>query len=105
MVAAGTGYVQGQSLEGERLAAVRYLVELGADVDALSDSSESVMHGAATGGVNDVVRLLAARGAKLDMKAKDGFTPLQVADGTKSAFRAWPETAALLRELLGETHK
>jgi ankyrin repeat protein len=105
MVAAGAGYVQGQSLEGERFAAVRYLVDLGADVDALSDSGESVMHGAATGGVNDVVRLLAARGAKLDVKSKDGFTPLQVADGTKSAFRAWPETAALFRQLLGETKK
>jgi ankyrin repeat protein len=102
MVAAGTGYVQGQSIgaPADRLDAVRLALDLGGDVHDVSDAGETVMHGAATGGVNDVVRLLADRGARLDAKAKDGFTPLQVADGTKSNFRLWPETAALLRELL-----
>jgi ankyrin repeat protein len=60
------------------------------------------MHGAATGGVNDVVQLLVDKGAKLDTKSKDGWTPLSIADGTRSAFRMWPHTAELLRKLLAE---
>jgi ankyrin repeat protein len=104
MVAAGTGYVQGQSIGGERerLEAVRLLVELGADIEAASDSGETAMHGAATGGVNDVVLLLVDHGARLDVKSKDGWTPLSIADGTRSAFRMWPHTAELIRRLLKE---
>jgi ankyrin repeat protein len=107
MVAAGTGYVQGQSIGGERerLEAVRLLVELGADIDSTSDSGETAMHGAATGGVNDVVRLLVDRGARLDVKSKDGWTPLSIADGTRSAFRMWPHTAELIRQLLKDAPK
>ena len=44
--------------ERERLEAVKLLVELGADIQATTDSGETAMHGAATGGVNDVVQLL-----------------------------------------------
>jgi ankyrin repeat protein len=105
MVAAGMGYVQGQSIgaEADRRDAVALLLELGADVRAVSTSGETAMHGAATGGVNDIVRMLVANGAPLDARAKDGTTPLAIADGTKSAFRAWPHTAELLRELLAKT--
>ena len=42
-------------------------------------------------------------GAKLDAKDKDGTTPLMIADGTKSNFRRWDSTAALLRKLLAES--
>ena len=107
MVAAGMGYVQGQSIgyDRERFEAVRLLVELGADVNVASDSGETAMHGAATGGVNDVVKLLVEKGAKLDTKSKEGWTPLSIADGTRSAFRAWPHTAELLRQLLADASK
>jgi ankyrin repeat protein len=102
MVAAGAGYVQGQSIGGERerLEAVKLLLDLGADVHAASESGETAMHGAATGGVNDVVQLLYDRGGKLDVKSKEGWTPLSIADGTRSNFRLWPHTAELLRKLL-----
>jgi len=105
MVAAGMGYVQGQSIgaESDRRDAVALLLDLGADVHAVSTAGETPMHGAATGGVNDIVRMLVDKGAALDAKAKDGTTPLAIADGTKSAFRAWPHTAELLRELLAKT--
>jgi uncharacterized protein len=104
MVAAGMGYVQGQSIgaERERLEAVRLLVDLGADIEAAADSGETAMHGAATGGVNDVVQLLVDHGARLEVKSKDGWTPLSIADGTRSAFRMWPHTAELIRRLLTE---
>jgi ankyrin repeat protein len=106
MVAAGMGYVQGQSIGtgNERLEAVKVALELGGDVNATTSKSlETAMHGAATGGVNEVVELLAAKGAKLDAKDKDGMTPLMIADGTKSNFRRWDRTAALLKKLLAES--
>jgi len=106
MVAAGMGYVQGQSIGtgAERLEAVKVALELGGDVNATTTKTlETAMHGAATGGVNEVVELLAAKGAKLDAKDKDGTTPLMIADGTKSNFRRWDRTAALLKKLLAES--
>jgi len=106
MVAAGMGYVQGQSIGtgNERLEAVKVALELGGDVNATTSKSlETAMHGAATGGVNEVVELLASKGAKLDAKDKDGTTPLMIADGTKSNFRRWDRTAALLKKLLAES--
>ena len=57
------------------------------------------MHGAATGGVAEVECCGGAR-RLLDEQGKDGTTPLEIADGTKSAFRAWPHTAELFRTLL-----
>jgi len=105
MVAAGMGYVQGQSIGtgAERLEAVKVALELGGDVNATTAKTlETAMHGAATGGVNEVVELLASKGAKLDAKDKDGTTPLMIADGTKSNFRRWDHTAALLKKLLAD---
>lgn len=104
MVAAGAGYVQGQSIgePANRFQAVKIALEHGGDVSATSKSGETAMHGAATGGVNEVVELLAKQGAQLDAKDKDGTTPLMIADGTKSNFRRWPHTAELLKRLLSE---
>ena len=105
MVAAGMGYVQGQSIGAPepRLEAVQLLLDLGADVNAKTlKIEETAMHGAATGGVNAVVELLYEHGASLDAKDKDGTTPLMIADGTKSNFRRWDHTAELLRRLLAQ---
>jgi hypothetical protein len=41
----------------------------------------------------------------LDLKSKDEWTPLSIADGTRSAFRAWPSTAKLLHRLLNDASK
>ena len=105
MVAAGMGYVQGQSIGAPelRLEAVKLLLDLGADVHARTlKVEETAMHGAATGGVNAVVEILYEHGASLDAKDKDGTTPLMIADGTKSNFRRWDHTAELLRRLLAQ---
>ena len=108
MVAAGMGYVQGQSIGAPepRLEAVKLLLDLGADVHAKTlKLEETAMHGAATGGVNAVVELLYEHGASLDAKDKDGTTPLMIADGTKSNFRRWDHTAELLRRLLAQANQ
>lgn len=59
------------------------------------------MHAAAYRGANSVVQYLFDQGAQLDVVAKDGRTPLRVADGVEygNSFAAHPRTAELLRTL------
>ena len=104
MAAAGIAWAsnQDQASELQVLEAVRLLVEeCGADVNFLSDVGETAMHAAAYRGANSVVQYLFDHGAVLDVVAKDGRTPLTVADGVEygNSFAAQPHTAILLREL------
>ena len=104
MAAAGIAWsaFQDRASERQALEAVKFLVEeLGADVNAENNYHETSMHAAAYRGANSIVRYLFERGAKLDVVALDGRTPLIVADGVEygNGFAAHPETAALLRKL------
>jgi hypothetical protein len=85
------------------LEAVKVALELGADVHAVDDKGDTALHGAAWRGSNDIVRLLVDRGARLDAQNKNGFTPLQVANGeefTKAGLQRRSETVALLLDLM-----
>jgi ankyrin repeat protein len=104
MAAAGIAWAasQDRASESQVLEAVKLFVnELGADVNAVNDYNETPMHAAAYRGANDVVQYLFDKGAKLDVVALDGRTPLIVADGVEygNGFAAHPETAVLLRKL------
>ena len=104
MAAAGIAWASNQDRASEEqvLEAVTLLVEeLGADVNVVSDVGETAMHAAAYRGANSVVQYLFDKGAKLDVVAKDGRTPLRVADGVEygNSFAAQPHTAELLRTL------
>jgi ankyrin repeat protein len=104
MAAAGIAWASNQdrASESQVLDAVKLLVEeLGADVNAASDLGETAMHAAAYRGANSVVQYLFDKGAKLDVVAIDGRTPLIIADGVEygNSFAAQPQTAALLRKL------
>jgi ankyrin repeat protein len=104
MAAAGIAWASNQdrASEGQVLEAVKLLVEEeGADVKAVSDLGETAMHAAAYRGANSVVQYLFDKGAKLDVVAIDGRTPLIIADGVEygNSFAAQPHTAALLRKL------
>ena len=104
MAAAGISWASNQdrASEAQVLEAVTLLVEeLGADVNAVSDVGETAMHAAAYRGANSVVQYLFDRGAELDVVARDGRTPLRVADGVEygNSFAAHPHTAELLRAL------
>ena len=104
MAAAGISWASNQdrASEAQVLEAVRLLVEEhGADVNFVSDVGETAMHAAAYRGANSVVQYLFDRGARLDLVAKDGRTPLRVADGVEygNSFAAHPQTAVLLRAL------
>ena len=87
MAAAGLGTtapLEEAGTEPEALEAMRLLLDLGADIDAVNSDGDSAMHGAAFGNFPTIVRLLADRGASADIwKRPDGQgrTPLFIAEG------------------------
>jgi len=87
MAAAGLGTtapLEEAGTEAEALEAVRLLLDLGADINAINSDGDSAMHGAAFGNFPTVVQLLADRGANADIwkrPDKQGRTPLFIAEG------------------------
>ena len=76
---AGTDVQRARSLE-ERATAIetaRYLVEHGADVNAVGQFGWTALHAATYQGLNDVVDYLVSKGAKLDTMDQLGQTPLE----------------------------
>jgi uncharacterized protein len=70
--------------ESEALEAVRILLDLGADVNAVDNNGDTAMHGAAYGNFPKIVQLLADRGAKAELWKRpntQGSTPLFIAEG------------------------
>ena len=66
----------------------------------------TAVHGAANRGSDDIIELLARRGARLDRLDKHDRTPLVWAEGVFLATNspvAKPSTIALIKRLLGET--
>ena len=105
MAAAGVNWVVDQTAdEGAKalLEAVQLCVELGLDVNAINSMGLTAVHGAANRGSDDIIRFLASKGARLDVKDKEGRTPLTWAEGVFLAThpaRPKPSTIALLKEL------
>jgi ankyrin repeat protein len=107
MVASGIGIFGLGASPGsneEAFAAVKLLVELGADVNAVDDHGDTALHGAALRGANDIAQLLVDRGASLTLEDKRGWTPLTIADGVHYTFtiKSTPHTAVLLRQLMAK---
>jgi ankyrin repeat protein len=120
--AAGIGWVEGITSErstGQTVEAVRMLLELGIDPNYQADTGRTALHGAAHKGATEVVRVLVAAGARMDIRdfgntdnrgspelAAHTWLPIDYADGlvrvgVQSAI-AHPETAQVLRELMIE---
>jgi len=105
MAAAGVNWVVAQtyteSLEG-RLKAVELCLELGANVNAANSMGLTALLGAVNRGSNDIIELLARRGARLDVKDKEGRTAMRWAEGVFLAAvgaERKPSTIALLEKL------
>lgn len=109
MAAAGVNWVVNQTFDegpDALLAAVELCAELGNDIDAVNSMGLRAIHGAANRGSNDIIELLAARGARLDVPDSQGRTPLVWAEGVFLAThppQRKPETIALLARLLRES--
>ena len=105
MVAAGRCRVDNETRipESAALEATRYVLGLGADVNATNAAGETALHSAALAGLESVVSLLVERGASLNARTKAGKTPLAVASGTVVAMQlvVRPGTIALLKKLGG----
>jgi ankyrin repeat protein len=88
----------------EAAAAVKLLLELGADATTVDHDGNTALHGVAIWGSNDAVEMLVNAGARLDVKNKRGLTPWRIAEGAvfEDAVLAQPATAALLKKLMEE---
>ena len=87
--------------ESEVLEAVQVALDLGADINAVDINGETAMHGAAYKNLPKVVKLLASKGAKIQVwnrEDKYGWTPLAIAVGYRFGnFKPSPETEAMIR--------
>ena len=88
----------------ECAAAIKFLLERGADATTVDNDGNTALHGVAVWGSNAAVEMLVAAGAKLDVKNRRGLTPWRIAEGAvfEDAVLAQPQTAALLRRLMEE---
>ena len=104
LAAAGVGALgdgdEAAATEDEAIEAVKLLLELGADIDAVDDNGETAMHGAAYQSLPKLVRLLSDRQADIAVwnhKNKWGWTPLLIAEGHRPGnFRPAPDTIAAI---------
>ena len=118
--AAGIGWVEGVTQErspGETVETVKYLLSLGINPNFQADTGRVALHGAAHKGATEVVRVLVAAGARMDVRdfgntdnrgsptlAIHTWLPIDYADGlvrvgVQSAI-PHPETSRVLRELM-----
>jgi ankyrin repeat protein len=108
MAAAGVNWVVGQTYSespARWLDAVQLCLELGLDVNAVNGTGLAAVHGAANRGSDDIIGLLARRGARLDVADKEGRTPYAWAEGVFLATNspvAKPSTMALIKRLVSE---
>jgi ankyrin len=106
MAAAGINWVVKQTYSESNddfLKAVEFLFELGQDVNAVNSMGLRAIHGAANRGSDDIVKFLASKGARLDVKDNEGRTPVDWAEGVFLATHPpepKPSTIALLKQLM-----
>ena len=87
LAAAGVGVPapgEEPATEEEAVKTVEYLLELGADLDAVDSNGETVMHGAAYKSAPILFKWLDGKGADIKVwnrKNKKGWTPLLIAQG------------------------
>jgi uncharacterized protein len=106
MAAAGVNWVVSQTFDegpAALLEAVQLAHSLGNDVNAVNSMGLSAVHGAANRGSDDIIRYLAANGARLDGKDSQGRDPMQWAEGVFLATHPpvqRPATMSLLQNLM-----
>jgi ankyrin repeat protein len=108
LAAAGVGALgdgdEAAGTDDEALEAVRFLLELGADVNAVDENGETAMHGSAYQSRPKVATYLGAHGADIKIwnrKNTSGWTPQMIAQGHRPAnFRPSPETVTAIESAM-----
>jgi ankyrin repeat protein len=118
MFAAGLGrgvsaFAKDYGTEADLIAAAKVLLDHGAGINAISTAGQTAMHFAAQAAdanfpqpSDDMVKLLASRGAKLDVVDKQGRSPIEMAEGkglrghAGGPVKPRERTIALLRQLM-----
>jgi ankyrin repeat protein len=77
---AGTDVQRARSIEERSMAVetAKYLVEHGADVNAVGQFGWTALHAASYQGITDLIEYLVSKGAKLETKDELGQTPLSI---------------------------
>lgn len=101
MVAAGIGWMANHTTNApvNPMEAVKYCLQLGADVNAADSRGYTALHGAAYLGNNEMVSFLVDHGARVDVKSKSGDTVADMANGPTRFGIPHPETVAYLEKL------
>lgn len=108
MAAAGVNWVVDQTYdEGQKalLDTVQLCYELGLSVNDVNSMGVTALMGAANRGSDEIVQWLVDKGAKLDVKDKEGRTPLSWAEGVFLAThpgKAKPSSIELIKKLMAE---
>jgi ankyrin repeat protein len=106
MAAAGLNWVVAQTYsrsDDEYLQAAKLCIEKGNDINAVNNQGFTAVHGATNRGFDKMVQLLADNGSKLDVKDKQGRTPMTFAEGVFLAVQPpvrKANTIALLEKLM-----
>ena len=108
LAAAGVGALgngdESAGTEDDALETVRWLLRQGADINAVDNNRETVMHGAAYQEWAALAELLVENGAEIQLwnrKNKCGWTPLMIAHGYRPGnFRPSPQTIAAIEKLM-----
>jgi len=107
MAAAGVNWVGGQTYSESKqfLEAVELCLEKGGDVNAVNSMGITAVIGAVNRGSDDILQLLVKKGALLNVKDKQGRTPMVWAEGVFLATNPpekKPSTMALLQKLTSQ---
>lgn len=92
--------------EEEVIEALEWLIQQGADVNAVDRNGETAMHGAAYKNLPDVARMLATKGADIEIwnrPNKNDWTPLLIAEGFRPGnFKPSHDTIEAIYEIMRE---
>ena len=107
LAASGIGTVsvgEEPGTESEVIETIEFLLALGADINAVDNNEETVMHGAAYRSHPKVAELLAQRGSQPSVwnhKNKHNWTPMLIAQGSRpGSVKPDPAVIAVLEKLL-----
>ena len=86
-------------IPGNWIAAVEYLLELGADINQRDANGYTPLHHAAARGDTEMIQWLVDRGADVMVVSRKGQTTVDMANGPVSRVTPYPEAIALLESM------